>query len=576
MRKTNAIPIFLLIMLVCGCIQSSPTSYTLATPMQKTTSSPNTSTSTATLSTLMPKEQIKDFKVTVKWEKESNVLVLYLEVKNQTTCTKIDGKLKITIKDEFGIIIYNRTLTVHRSDFLPYSEELTNISGNLTEPTVYKARYILTNFQKGISSSGIIDATLITKDTMLKKVFTAQNLPKMSEKERMQYFEKVYLRNSKPLNVTQKKDNIILEVYRYGIYVHPLTLKKYLRIDTKIKNLGNHSVELMIREPAKLTVDGFSVIEYFRNISSIESKKLGPGKDITGEFLFPMEEISLESGEFILEVHETEMFPEREVEIMLPKLNFSLNYTLVNISKAAEKFPIEITLMKYAVFEYETPEGKEEGVKVLLKIKNTGNNKVKIDLNGITLGGEVKIAPFTWFLTVDPHSEKETWLLFPYVQGKTILTVHLYDLTELKDELIEIPSEIKGTPRTREIKINKTIEEYPLKIMIEKVEEIPYLEITKLKSIVKIYLTLENTGETTLPLNIEQWELLTSKGVSIQGDVVMSNLTNVIELTPGNCVSGYVVFKDIPEDAQYILKIKIPNALKTMEFKVKLPIRLGE
>ncbi|WP_457753626.1 DUF4352 domain-containing protein [Thermococcus sp.] len=576
MRKTNTIPIFLLIMLVCGCIQSSPTSHTLATPMQKTTSSPNTSTSTTTLSTLMPKEQIKDFKVTVKWEKESNVLVLYLEVKNQTACTKIDGKLKITIKDEFGILIYNGTLTVHRSDFLPYSEELTSISGNLTEPTVYKARYVLTNFQKGISSSGIIDATLITEGTVLRKVFTARNLPKMSKKERMQYFEKVYLRNSKSLNVTQKKDNIILEVYRYGIYVHPLTLRKYLRIDTKIKNLGNHSVELMIREPAKLTVDGFSVIEYPRDISSIESKKLGSGEGITEEFLFPMEEISLGGREFILEVHETEMFPEREVEIMLPKLNFSLNYTLVNISKAAEKFPIEITLMKYAVFEYETPEGKEKGVKVLLKIKNTGDNEVKIDLNGITLGGEVKIAPFTWFLTVDPDSEKETWLLFPYVQGKTILTVHLYDLTELKDELIEIPFEIKGTPRTREIKINKTIEEYPLKIMIEKVEEIPYLEITKLKSIVKIYLTLENTGETTLPLNIEQWKLLTSEGVSIQGDVVMSNLTNVIELTPGNCASGYVVFKDVPEATQYILKIKIPNALKTIEFKVKLPIRLGE
>ncbi|WP_324735914.1 hypothetical protein VFC49_01695 [Thermococcus sp. SY098] len=576
MKKTNTISIFLLIMLVCGCIQSSPTSHTLATPMQKTITSPNTSTSTATLSTLMPKEQIKDFKITAKWEKESNVLVLYLEVKNQTACTKIDGKLKITIKDEFGILIYNGTLTVHRSDFLFYSEELTNISGNLTEPTVYKARYVLTNFQKGISSSGIIDATLITKDTMLKKVFTAQNLPKMSEKERMQYFEKVYLRNSKPLNVTQKEGNIILEVYRYGIYVHPLTLKKYLRIDTKIKNLGNNSVELMIREPAKLTVDGFSVIEYPRDISSIKSKKLEPGKDITEEFLFPMEEVSLEGREFILEVHETEMFPEREVEIMLPKLKFSLNYTLVNISKAAEKFPIEITLMKYAVFEYETPEGKEEGVKVILKIKNTGDNEVKIDLNGITLGGEVKIAPFTWFLTVGPHSEKETWLLFPYVQGRTTLTVHLYDLTELKDELIEIPFEIKGTPRTKEIKINKTIEEYPLKIMIGKVEEVPYLEITKLKSLVKIYLTLENTGETTLPLNIEQWGLLTSKGVLIPGDVVMSNLTNVIELTPGNCVSGYVVFKDIPEDAQYILKIKIPNALKTIKFKVKLPIRFGE
>ncbi|ALM74791.1 DUF4352 domain-containing protein [Thermococcus barophilus] len=576
MKKTNTIPIFLLIMLVCGCIQSSPTSHTLATSMQKTISSPNISTYTATLSTLMPKERIKDFKVTAKWKKESNVLVLYLEVKNQTACTKIDGKLKITIKDEFGILIYNGTLTVHRSDFLSYSEELTNVSGNLTEPTVYKARYVLTNFQKGISSSGIIDATLITKDTMLKKVFKAQNLPKMSEKERMQYFEKVYLRNSKPLNVTQKKANIILEVYRYGIYVHPLTLKKYLRIDTKIKNLGNNSVELMIREPAKLTVDGFSVTEYPKDISSIKSKKLEPGKDITEEFLFPMEEISLEGREFILEVHETEMFPEREAEIMLPKLKFSLNYTLVNISKPAEKFPIEITLMKYAVFEYETPEGKEEGVKVLLKIKNTGDNEVKIDLNGITLGGEVKIAPFTWFLTVGPHSEKQTWLLFPYVQGKTTLTVHLYDLTELKDELIEIPFEIKGTPRTREIKINKTIEEYPLKITIEKVEEIPYLEITKLKSLVKIYLTLENTGETALPLNIEQWGLLTSKGVLIPGDVVMSNLTNAIELTPGNCVSGYVVFKDIPEDVQYILKIKIPNALRTIEFKVKLPIRLGE
>ncbi|NJE07583.1 hypothetical protein E3E31_03435 [Thermococcus sp. M39] len=579
MRKAHIMLMFLLTIIISGCLQSQPfTSHTSTTTQQKTISLSNMSVTSPTTTTtpihIISKEQIKDFKLTVNWKESANVLVLYLEVQNQTTYTKIDGKLKVTIRDEFGFLIYNGTLTIHKSDFQPYTGKFTGVSENLTKVTVYKARYIITDFQKGVSSSGIVNATLIAGNTTLKRTFIAMNLPKMNEKERGDYFENLYLKNAKPLNITQIDGDVALEFYRYGIYIHYGNLRKYLRIDAKLRNIGNYSIEVIGRKPAKLTVDGFPVEEYHSEFWYGYPKKLEPGEYIKEIFLFPMEEIILNSEEFVFKVQETEIIPERKVTTKLSGLKPLLEYKNANISKVAQKFPIEITLVKYAVFEYETFEGKERGIKVILRIKNTGNKEITVDLNEISLGGNVKIAPINWLLTVSPNSEKEVWLLFPYVQGKTELTVHLYDLIEYKEEFLEIPLEIEVTPKPNEIGINKTIEAYPLVITLEKVEKISYLEISKLKPLVKVYFKLKNIGESSLLLNVEQWKLITSEGIIRHGDIVMSNISGNMELSPGSYASGYVAFNDIPDDTQYNLEITIPSALKTITFNVKLPIRL--
>ncbi len=575
MRKDRMMLVLLLTIIITGCLQSQPfTSHTSTTSQQ---SSSNTIVASPTSTTIpirmVPEEQIEDFKLTVDWKESANVLILYLEVQNQTACTKIDGKLKVTIRDEFGFPIYNGTLTIHKSDFQPYTEKFTGVSENLTKITMYKARYIITDFQKGVSSSGIVNATLIAGNTTLKRTFIATDLPKMNEKERKEYFENLYLKNAKPLNITQIDGNVELEFYRYGIYIHYVNLRKYLRIDAKLRNIGNYSIEVIGREPAKLTVDGFPVEEYHSEFWYGYPKKLEPGEYIKEIFLFPMDEISLNSEEFVFKVQETEIIPERKVATKLSGLRPLLEYKNANISKVAQKFPIEITLVKYAVFEYETFEGKERGIKVVLRIKNTGNKEITVDLNEISLGGNVKIAPSNWFLTVSPNSEKEVWLLFPYVEGETELTIHLYDLIEYKDEFLEIPVEIGATPKPNEIEINKTIEAYPLVITLGKVEKIPYLEINKLKPLVKLYVKLKNIGENNLLLNIDQWKLITSEGIIRHGDIVISNITGAMELSPGSYVSGYVAFSDVPDDVQYTLEITIPPCQRILSFKDKLLVR---
>ncbi len=271
MRKTHIALVLLLTIIVSGCLQSQLSeSQTSTTTSQKAISSPSTSetlntttispTTTTTPTHTMPKEQIKDFKLILDWKKDANALVLYLEVQNQTNYAKINGKLKVIIKDEFGLLIYNGTLSIQKSDFQPYTGEFTGLPKT---STVYKARYIITDFQKGISSYGVINATLIVGNMMLKRTFIAQNLPKMDEQERKDYFENLYLKNAKPLNITQIDGNVALEFYRYGIYIHPGNLKRYLRIDAKLRNIGNYSIELIGMEPAKLTVNGFPVEEYY-------------------------------------------------------------------------------------------------------------------------------------------------------------------------------------------------------------------------------------------------------------------------------------------------------------------------
>ncbi|MBO8175808.1 MAG: hypothetical protein H0Z18_11190 [Thermococcus sp.] len=583
MRKTHIALVLLLTIIVSGCLQSQlPESQTSTTTSQKAVSSPLTSetlntttispTTTTTPTHIMPKEQIKDFKLILDWKKDANALVLYLEVQNQTNYAKINGKLKVIIKDEFGLLIYNGTLSIQKSDFQPYTGEFTGLSKT---PTVYKARYIITDFQKGISSYGVINATLIVGNMMLKRTFIAQNLPKMDEQERKDYFENLYLKNAKPLNITQIDGDVALEFYRYGIYIHPGNLKRYLRIDAKLRNIGNYSIELIGMEPAKLTVDGFPVEEYYNEFQYSYPKKLEPGEYIKEAFLFPMEEISLNSKDFGFKVQRIEIIPERKVTIKLSGLRPLLDYKTVNISKAAQQFSIEATLVKYAVFEYETFEGKENGIKVVLRIKNMGNKDITIDLNGISLGGSVGIVSSSWFLTVNPNSEKEAWLVFPYVQGKTELIVPLHDWIEGKEEFLKIPFEIKEVPKPNEVVVNRTIEAYPFVITLEKVEKTPYFEISKLKTLVKVYFKLKNIGKVEHLLNIDNWKL-TFSGVTDNGNLIMSKITGDIILKPGSYVSGYVVFDDVSDPSQYTLEIEIPKGQKTLKFELKLPIRLKE
>ncbi|GEM_PF-5704774 len=128
-------------------------------------------------------------------------------------------------------------------------------------------------------------------------------------------------------------------------------------------------------------------------------------------------------------------------------------------------------------------------------------------------------------------------------------------------------------PKLNEVVVNKTIEAYPFVITLEKVEKTPYFEISKLKTLVKIYFKLKNIGEVEHLLNIDNWKLTFSGGTD-NGNLIMSKITGDMILKPGSYVSGYVVFDDVSDASQYTLEIEIPKGQKTLKFELKLPNKI--
>ncbi|MFA4805435.1 hypothetical protein [Pyrococcus kukulkanii] len=367
MRKTFALTLALLIVISAGCLQSQGSK---PSPTQSPTTSPITSNP--------PKKIIESISIDsidVIYNEEADALIIYLKVRNQTNYTRIDGILNLTIKDKYGFLIYNGSIEVKKADFKPYIEEFMGLDDKLHNITYYKARYIIPHPRKGLARTGYIHAILIVGNQTLKRDFIAYNLPEMSDDEKKAYFESLYLNNSRALNISQKHGELQVEVYRYGIYTSPRDLKKYLRIDLRIRNTANYTVEIEELTLGPLVVDGYPVKE-------VDEKEyflgdLEPGEFLKGFLLFPMSEIPLNHKNLILKLGVEEYLPEKEVLV-----------TLDNLPIEISRWPFNITISEFTTGTVEFIGTKETVANVTVLVRNNKSVAEMISFLSWELSGE--------------------------------------------------------------------------------------------------------------------------------------------------------------------------------------------
>ncbi|AHF81308.1 Hypothetical protein TES1_1933 [Thermococcus paralvinellae] len=497
-----------------------------------------------------------------EYDEEGNVLIILVEVRNETNYLRVDGVLNLRIVDKFGVPIYNGTIKIKKTDFRVY--EINNT-------TAYRAQYIIesSKFEKGLSNVGRVYAVLEVGNQSLERTFLSYKLPEMNREKKRVYLEKIYLRNAYQSNTTQIIENLTVKVIRYGIYINPDDLRKYLRFDVVLRNNRKNEVKI-IGERAVLFVNSYPVEGY--SIGCEYPLRLKPNSSITKSIFFPLEFVDTSTGEIFLKLEEIEESPEKLLNVRLPKLNRAITYIPINITKNAEKFSITITIEKYASFVYETLEGSDKGVQVVLKLKNTGANEIIIDPQSIELiVNGTSFAPIQTediFIRLMPNSEKETWLLYPYAEGKGVLKLHLIDWN--REEFLEFPLGTIEKPNVTKVVMNKTMVVYPFVIKLLEIEKLPYLEIDKMETMVRIKVEIKNIGEIEHIAGFERWALATQERIAYINPV-LSQIGEVIIL-PGASTIGMVAFTGVPDVEEYKLKIPIPRCQKTVVFKLNLTV----
>ncbi|MEO2152065.1 MAG: hypothetical protein ABGW50_05355 [Thermococcus sp.] len=373
MRRTLALGVILLVVISAGCVQSqgsTPSQTPIPAPSEPSTSAVSTETPVE-----VSQKALSGFDVDIEYNDDADALVIYLEVKNQTNYTRIDGTLNLTIKDRYSFLIYNGSIEVKKSDFEPYTKEFTGLDDKLHNITHYKARYIIPHPRKGLVSEGYIHAVLIVGNQTLKRDFIAYDLPEMSDDEKEAYFENLYLNNSRVLNISQKQGELQVEVYRYGVYTNPEDLKKYLRVDVRIRNTANYTVEIDELTLGPLVVDGYPVKE-------VDEKEyflgdLEPGEFLKGFLLFPMTEIPLSHQHLTLKLGVEEYLPEQEVDIAVKNLPVKLT-----------RWPLNITITNFTTGTVEFWGIEKIIANITATITNTGDSAISVPFLQWALSGE--------------------------------------------------------------------------------------------------------------------------------------------------------------------------------------------
>lgn len=197
--------------------------------------------------------------------------------------TATSGSLKIEIKDEYGVSIYNMTEMLSNADFTWF----TRVSGKELLGYVRKI-YKDEVKHKGLSSSGVAYAEFKVNGNVLKAQDDIFGIPEMSDNEKEEYFEQKYLQNSKECkNCIVTKGNFKIEIVRYGWYEFPDWdgLKKYFRVDFKIMNIGNEP-DYIFESDAYL-IDIINNKQYGASWDSkLENNKILPGITEEGYLLF--------------------------------------------------------------------------------------------------------------------------------------------------------------------------------------------------------------------------------------------------------------------------------------------------
>lgn len=424
MRRTLALAVIFLIVISVGCLQSQGSTSSPA-PLSTTSESSTSATSTGTPEEI-PQRAISGFDVNIRYNDDADALVIYLEVRNQTNYTRIDGTLRLTIKDRYSFLIYNGSIEVKKSDFKPYTEEFIELDDKLHNITRYKARYIIPHPKKGLVSEGYVHAVLIVGNQTLKRDFIAYDLPEMSDDEKEAYFENLYLNNSRTLNISQKHGELRVEVYQYGVYTNPENLKKYLRVDVRIRNTANYTVEIDKLTLGPLVVDGYPVRavdgeEYFLG-------DLEPEEFLKGFILFPMSEIPL-NQDLTLKLAVEEYLPDQEVLVTLDSLPIEIS-----------RWPFNITISEFTTGTVEFIGTKETVANVTVLVRNNGKSAEMIPFFMWELSGEppsfdskvpseipahstAKVVPVYYF-----DQKPNTWELkvtFPAVQRELQFSITL-------------------------------------------------------------------------------------------------------------------------------------------------------
>lgn len=411
MRRTLALGVILLVVISAGCVQSQG-----STPSQTpipATSEPSTSAVSTETPVEVSQKALSGFNIDIGYNDDADALVIYIEVRNQTNYTRIDGTLNLTIKDRYSFLIYNGSIEVKKSDFEPYTKEFTGLDDKLHNITHYKARYIIPHPRKGLVSEGYIHAVLIVGNQTLKRDFIAYDLPEMSDDEKEAYFENLYLNNSRTLNISQKHGELRVEVYRYGVYTNPENLKKYLRVDVRIRNTANYTVEIDKLTLGPLVVDGYPIKavqdqDYFLG-------ELAKDEYIKKSLLFPMSEIPLSHQNLNLKLGIKEDLPEQEALISLDRLPLKIS-----------RWPFNITISDFTTGTVEFIGTKETVANVTVLVRN--NKKLVAEMVPFfmwELSGESPSIDSKVPYDIPAHSEAKAILVYYFDQKPNRWTLRI-------------------------------------------------------------------------------------------------------------------------------------------------------
>ena len=254
----------------------------------------------------------------------------------------------------------------------------------------------------------------------------------MSDDEKKVYFESLYLNNSRVLNISQKQGELQVEIYRYGVYISPENLKKYLRIDLRIRNTANYTVEIEELTLGPLVVDGYPVRELDEKEYFLGD--LEPGEFLKGFLLFPMSEIPLNHQNLTLKLGVEEYLPKQEVLVILDSLPIKIS-----------KWPFNITISEFTTGTVEFWGTKETVANVTVLVKNNKWTAETIPLLSWELSGE------------SPSFDSKAPYKVPANSTAKAVLVYYFDQKPNKWELMVVFPSVR-----RELEFSITLPPFPL------------------------------------------------------------------------------------------------------------------
>ncbi len=259
-----------LILMFCGCTQTSNNEKPTNEVMVNNTTSINT---TSNINNNVVEHAVANIKYIIPENSGNKTLFNFAFEDKNGKLIKAEGSVRLEVIDKLGNCVLNKTYDLSS---IPYSSGKYIVSLNSSE------------IGKGMDTQGIVILTYQNGNKVLSKSNSIM-LQKYSEEELKKIFEEEYLKNAKEVNIKQTRGNFEITIVRHGYFkiynAEKNKVDEVYRVDMIVKNLIYDSVQF---NPMDIYIidDSGNKYRYINGGSLKIGTTINGDKQLKGYFLF--------------------------------------------------------------------------------------------------------------------------------------------------------------------------------------------------------------------------------------------------------------------------------------------------